>query len=226
MKLLLFAVCFFAQVFSDCPVIKPLAGLNTTEFIRASWYVQQQQVNGYQNETDLNCVLATYTSDHNWCPLCSGTIIGVHNYQNVGGININPEGPQVSLCARQPDSKTTGELLVAPCFLPNLAAGPYWVIAVGQDTNGHYTWAVVSGGSPTQQYDDGCTTKETGVNGSGLWIFTREPTGNSIYLASARQQLVDLGYTLQRLKDVTQAGCKYDGALIKDGSSDREFFVQ
>merc|ERR1712224_1105690 len=71
------------------------------------------------------------------------------------------------LCARQKDPNAPGELLVAPCFLPNIFAGPYWVLTVGEDADGDYEWTIVSGGQPTVQYPDGCTTKKTGVSGSG-----------------------------------------------------------
>jgi len=45
---------------SDCPKVKPVPDLNITEFTRASWYVQEQQVTSYQSEDQLNCVVATY----------------------------------------------------------------------------------------------------------------------------------------------------------------------
>ena len=34
--------------------------VNLTEYMRASWYIQQQQVNGYQKIEDLYCVTADY----------------------------------------------------------------------------------------------------------------------------------------------------------------------
>ena len=114
-----------------------------------------------------------------------------------------------------PNASLPSKLLVAPCFLPNLAAGPYWILAVGTDAYGRYEWGVVSGGQPTEQYSDGCTTKEKGVNGSGLWIFVRDPAAKQEVVDAARKALVDLGFTLQRLKNVEQDGCKYEGAVIK-----------
>ena len=121
------------------------------------------------------------------------------------------------LCARAKNASRPSQLLVAPCFLPNIAAGDYWVIAVGGDTRtGRYTWAVVSGGPPTEKFPDGCTTKETGVNGSGLWIFTRDQVGSAEQLAAARKALKELGYTTSRLKPVAQKGCKFKGAVIKN----------
>jgi len=85
-----------------------------------------------------------------------------------------------------------------------------WIIAISPT----YEWGVVAGGPPTVQYSDGCSTKETGVNGSGLWIFVKDTT-NINAVMEARKKLVELGYTLSRLLNVTQEGCKYEGACIK-----------
>ena len=200
---------------SSCPTVQPLRDLNLTEYGRATWFIQEQQVNGYQNESSLFCTLATYTNDGKHVPFFKGTVLGVHNFENVGGVNQGVGVPPVELCARQPDKDVPGKLLVAPCFLPNIAAGPYWVLAIGSNDMGEYTWAVVSGGNPTVKYDDGCTTKETGINGSGLWIFTRAMKGSVSDVDAAKKALVNLGYTLQRLKKVDQDGCTYKGAIIK-----------
>ena len=114
------------------------------------------------------------------------------------------------LCSRLPDPRDTSKLLVAPCFLPNSFAGDYWILAVGKN----YEWAVVSGGKPTVQYSDGCTTKEEGINGSGLWVFTRKQTDEAS-VKEALNVLKAKGYTTQRLVRVAQEGCKYEGARIK-----------
>ena len=52
------------------------------------------------------------------------------------------------LCAREPNALVPGGLLVAPCFLPNVASGDYWVLAVGTDASGRYTWVRSSPGLP------------------------------------------------------------------------------
>merc|ERR1711861_27771 len=103
------------------------------------------------------------------------------NYANKDEVN----GPlqnanNMTLCARAVDSTDSSRLAVAPCFLPNILAGPYWVLGIGHDevTPGEYAWAVVIGGEPTVQWPDGCTTKESGTNGAGLWLFTREPVAS------------------------------------------------
>jgi hypothetical protein len=141
------------------------------QFVR---YIQQQQVNAYQTLDDLYCVLATYDADGDYSvPAFKGPVVGVFNYANTGEVN----GPSQSangtvLCAREVNTTRPAQLAVAPCFLPNIAAGPYWVLAVGYESEA-MTWAVVSGGQPTVELDDGCTTSTDSINGSGLWIFSR-----------------------------------------------------
>ena len=56
---------------------------------------------------------------------------------------MNPKGNIFNtLCARVPDKDKASELLVAPCFLPNFLAGPYWVLATGSDKDGGRPWEV------------------------------------------------------------------------------------
>lgn len=205
------------QVMAGCPTVSTVPNFNLTEYIRASWYINAQQINGYQSKDDLYCVTATYNIDSpaRTVPFFSGEVVSVYNYANKGAVNGSPEGSAngTVLCARIPDSKNPSSLLVAPCFLPNFLAGPYLVIAVDPE----YNWAVVSGGQPTVQYSDGCTTAESGINDTGLWIFTREPVANPGYINAAKTALVKLGYTLQRLLTVPQgeSGCQYSGAFLK-----------
>lgn len=137
-----------------------------------------------------------------------------------GAVNGPAEGSVNStnpLCAREEDPTTPAALTVAPCFLPNALAGPYWVLAVGHNSEdpSKYDWAVISGGQPTEAYPDGCTTKLTGTNGSGLWIFGRAPVLPADQLAAARASLTGLGFTLSQLLDVPQAGCDYEWATVK-----------
>ena len=205
----------FHSTQAKCPDVKPIPGLNISKWTEKTWYVAQQQLNGYQKQKDLYCVLATYdvnASQH--VPFFKGLVVSVHNYENSGAINGPVESTDANipsgLCARAKNTSLPSQLEVAPCFLPNFAAGPYWVIAY----NATYDWGVIAGGPPTVQFPDGCTTKETGVNGSGLWIFVRDPK-NKVAVTQAREALTKLGYTLTRLVDVQQEGCKYEGARIK-----------
>ena len=205
-------------VSAECPTVKPVDKLDFSEWVRKTWFIQQQQITEYQPLEDNYCVLATYGDEEKHVPAFDGTVIAVHNYANQGEVNgPNENAKNQTLCARRPHNDSTA-LLVAPCFLPNAFAGDYWVVAVGDDGNTtapKYTWAVVSGGSPTVQYDDGCTTKTTSINESGLWIFTRDSVGKPEDVAAAREALKGLGYTLSQLHNITHEGCKYDGAKLK-----------
>ena len=203
---------------SDCPNIQLQNDVNLTEYIRATWYIQQQQINGYQPENDLYCVTATYNLDnHSHVPLFDGTVLSVYNYANHNQVN-GPHTPVNNysiLCARQPNKSHPEKLLVAPCFLPNIFGGPYWIVSAGPSSD-NYEWAIVSGGNPNIRIDNQtCTTSQRGINGSGLWIFSRNQTLDDVSLRYIRNLLTKKGISTSRLLNVTQQGCNYTGAFIK-----------
>lgn len=216
-----------------CPTPETEDNIDLEEWVRATWYIQAQQPNEYQPENKLYCVAATYdlSTDRN-VPFYSDPLtdlfkdnmdVSVFNYANEEEVNGTPvngipgaEGsePGLILCGRVPDQNEKSKLLVAPCFLPNALAGDYWILAVGKSAEGKYEWAVVSGGPPTEPFSDGCTTKRDGINGSGLWVFSRKPVdpeGKAAALSALRSK----GYTTSQLVDVPQAGCEYTNAWIK-----------
>jgi apolipoprotein D and lipocalin family protein len=187
------------------------------EWTRATWYIQEQQVTGYQPEESLYCVTATYERGTDaWVPLFHGEVIEVYNQANQGAVNgpLQNDDDQ-TLCARLQDESEPGKLSVAPCFLPNILSGPYWIIAIGKDESGKYDWAVVIGGEPTEKFPDGCTTTTTGINGAGLWLFSRTPVASEDVLASMKAALAAQGVATSQLRQVAQAGCNYNGAFIK-----------
>jgi hypothetical protein len=203
---------------SSCPSISPMINLNTTEYIRASWYIQEQQITTYQPENTLYCVTQTLNRTNRTVPLFTGPVIEVFNYGNVDNANGRQENENnFTLCARQVNSSNPGMILNGPCFLPNNFAGPYWVIAAGPESH-NYTWAIVSGGPPTVRYQDGnCSTSLRGINGSGLWLFTRNRYGQDVnYLTGMmRDMLRQMGYSVSQLLDVVHRNCSYTGAYIK-----------
>jgi len=193
-----------------------LGHLDLLEFTRKTWFIQEQQIVGYQPLDSLYCVAATYDLANAHVPFFSGTVATVYNYGNQGEVN----GPlqnadNFTLCARANNDDDSSKLVVAPCFLPNLLAGPYWVLGVGTAADGTYEWAVVIGGEPTEQYPDGCTTKETGTNGAGLWLFSRTPVAPKAQLDAMHKLLEAQGVARSRLHPVAQEGCRYAGAFRK-----------
>ena len=76
----------------------------------------------------------------------------------------------------------------------------------------------MSGGQPSETVDgeDGCcTTKETGVNGSGLWLFTRNSVASDDQLKAMKEILKDQGICSSKLRTVAQDGCTYDSYNLK-----------
>lgn len=209
---------FFA-IASACPNVQLQTNppLNLTEYTRATWYVQQQQPNGFQKPSNLFCVAATYNiSNEISVPFYNGKVISVYNYANyhkTNGINMNNS---TILCARQVNKSEPEKLLVAPCFLPNILASPYWVLAAGPSSD-NYEWAVVIGGEPSLRVSNTtCTTKLSGINNSGLWIFSRKSIICPTLLENIRSLLHSKGISTDYLLDVLQEGCKYKGAFIKN----------
>jgi len=201
--------------FSSCPKIDVQENFNITEYTRATWYIQYQQITKYLPLNSMYCTIATYAAQKKSVPFFGGQVVSVDNYDNLEKVNgENGNSGNQTLCARVPDSKASAKLLVAPCFLPNFAAGDYWIIAAGP-TSLRYDWAIVSGGQPTEEYPDGCTTSEDSVNGSGFWFFTRQPVGANSTIEAMFKIAQDKGYTLQRLHKVIQTGCTYNEAIIK-----------
>lgn len=204
-----------------CQAVSPLSAdkFDLDQYIEKTWYVQKQQVTPYQSENDLYCVTATYAKKSNG-------LIDVRNYANSGGVNGNIMGSSnngtifSNLCAKQVDG---GSLKVAPCLLglgPDLVGGPYWVLDVG----GNYSWALISGGQPDQVKQEQpkvlCTTKEgrcfLDVNGSGLWLFTRERFPADSLIQAMEARLVEMGIWTGDLLDVVQEGCNYVGDNRKE----------
>lgn len=217
----LLAPSFIPSAFThdaSCPSVETVGSknFNLTEWVRKTWYIQEQQIVQYQQPKDFYCVAATYDLRGDTVPFFHGTVVTVYNYANVGAVNgPNQNANNMTLCGRAVNEQDTSKLAVAPCFLPNILAGPYWVIGIGEQRSGEYDWAVVIGGEPSVKWDDGCTTKEEGTNGAGLWLFSREPMASKEDMNAMHALLEKKGIARSRLHTVAQAGCKYAGAIRK-----------
>jgi lipocalin len=212
---------FFFGLFNrnDCPDVEPPTDFDIDQYISKTWYIQRQQVNSYQPERDLFCVIATYddVGRRQWFRKA----ITVRNYGNRDSVN-NPTGSRGGvLCATQsrPNS-APAKLAVAPCFLPPaLFAGPYWVVAFAPD----YSWAIVTGGQPSEEgecgaEEDFCTNKIGGTlfgNGEGLWFFTRAQMPALGVITAMEAKALELGICTAEMKTVVHEDCNYEGATIK-----------
>ena len=130
-----------------------------TQYASAPWYVQQQAENTYTPPERNRCVTAQYklrddNNEKNWWDISTwwGYTVDVFNYaeDDDGGNNGGESSTSVAggnLCADF-DPGMPSQLKVAPCFLPKLFAGPYWVVSYREgETDGY---ALVSGGQPTK----------------------------------------------------------------------------
>lgn len=184
----------------DTQAAKTGIPFDTKWYANGTWYIQQQMAIVYLPKGFNNCVAATYTILPK--PSILGYNIDVHNHAE------NPQGEQPSgpkdICS-QIVNGTAGKLRVAPCFVPASLAGPYWIVAYDQAAG----WALVSGGPPTEQGDNGKCKTGTGVNGSGLWIFTRQQLRDDAVVNKVRFLADSLGFDLSVLADVDQSTCKH-----------------
>jgi len=198
-----------ASSYGACPTVNTVENFNLSEYVRERWYIQKQQVTSYLPKSTNYCVSARYQISNTTVPFYSGTVLNVYNNARLDSVNgqyLNSNN--MTLCARVPHSSNSSKLLVAPCFIPNLFAGDYWVVDTGPSSN-NYEWAIISGGQPHEQYCDGCTTKQDSMNNAGLWLFTREQVPPDSLVTMMLSRLRSKGFTIEFLNNVTQAGCVY-----------------
>ena len=192
---------------NPCPNVTTVKNLNLTEYIRKPWYIQMQQETPYLPLNSNYCVRAKYSLSKKKILFYKGTVLDVYNSARLNSINGSQLNSNNStLCARV--NGMNSKLLVAPCFLPNLFAGNYWVLATGP-SNDNYEFALVSGGQPHTRYSSGCSTSIDTINNSGLWLFTRNQTVSDSFIQNFITYIVSLGITPQLLNKVQQEGCVY-----------------
>merc|ERR1712176_1070408 len=108
-------------------------------FVSGRWYIQQQMAISYLPKSENRCVSAEYSL------LSQKTFWGYDvQVQNLAEDVAPPHTIHNSsnlLCAKVVDSMA-GKLEVAPCFLPSILAGPYWVLAFSAQEG----YALISGG--------------------------------------------------------------------------------
>mmetsp|Transcript_73275 Transcript_73275/g.174604 ORF Transcript_73275/g.174604 Transcript_73275/m.174604 type:complete len:381 (-) Transcript_73275:212-1354(-) len=183
----------------------PPAGFETVNnfdldsFISKRWYIQQQMETKYLPKTQNRCVYAEYKLQQKktfW-----GYDVAVHNHAEEVAPPHTVHDSGSKICAKVVD-KARGKLEVAPCFLPTLLAGPYWVL----DYDEAEGYALISGGAPALPAEAGCMTG-SGTNGSGLWIFTRDQKRDEALVQKVRAIAAQKGFDLSVLNDVDQSDC-------------------
>ena len=192
-----------------CLPVTTVENFNLTQYASAPWYVQQQAVNTYTPLERNRCVTAQYNLKDNtnwWDQSWWGYTVDVFNYAETA----DGHSTGGNLCADYDDNMPS-QLMVAPCFLPKLFAGPYWIVAYQEGADDGYV--LVSGGQPNNIVDgesscgasgtDGCCKTGDGINNSGLWILTRQANPSDGLVQEVRQIAQQKGFATSVLFDVT-----------------------
>jgi len=188
---------------TGCKLVNTVSDFDIDVYASKPWYIHQQAVTSY-NPIDQNyCVKAEY-SVRDRKTFWGYSVDVLNKAQNEFGATFGGE-----LCAYQTGKEGDGlsKLAVAPCFLPKVFAGPYWVVAYNE-TEG---FALISGGQPSiradpDDIDAGCKSG-TGTNNSGLWIFSRNQERDDALVEKVRGIASDAGFDLSVLNDVDQTNC-------------------
>lgn len=209
----LLALCIIGSKASDeCPIIDTVSDFDIYDYASQPWYSHQQAENSYSPLDQNFCVRAQYTVRED--PTFFGYTVDVNNQdQNEFGA-----GRDGNLCAYQTDAADS-KLAVAPCFLPKFLAGPYWVVTYNNEEG----YALIAGGQPTiASYDAdnkfiGCKSG-TGINNSGLWIFSRSQTRNETLISTVRDIASEKGFDVTVLNDVDQSSCGEESCSDSEGT--------
>jgi len=227
----LFAIKASAQTTApsvSCLPATTVENFNVTEYAAAPWYVQQQAVNAYTPSDQNRCVTAQYQirddDDLDWWERSWwGYTVDVFNYAETA----TGKSSGGSLCADF-DEDHPSRLRVAPCFLPQIVAGPYWILSYREGVEDGY--ALVSGGQPRHAVEeetdcgadgtDSCCKTGEGINRSGLWILTRQRNPSDPLVSEVRGIAKQLGFSTSVLFNVTHdADCQVPGIDDDDDDS-------
>jgi len=182
---------------NECPAVTTQPNFDFDTFISKRWYIQEQMTVGALPDNATDCYTAQYTVKDEatfW-----GYTVTVDNRakSDIDGSLVGGE-----ICAVRADDADPAKLKVAPCFIPSIFAGPYWVLAHNEEEG----YALISGGQPTEWTPDGCRTG-TGTNNAGLWIFSREPNPTDGRVEKVRAIAQQQGFDLSVLNPVSHSDC-------------------
>ncbi|GMH93959.1 hypothetical protein TL16_g12768 [Triparma laevis f. inornata] len=191
-----------------CKPVRTQDGFDLNSFISSRWYIQEQSPTSYLPVSQNYCVYAEYSLLKN---NFFGWDIQVYNYAEEVDGTVQDSGN--TLCANKSDENDPAKLEVGPCFLPTFAAGPYWVLEYDEDEGS----ALISGGQPNINTGKGCKNGD-GVNGSGLWIFTRRRERDDDVINDMRRKAEVQGFDLSVLNVVDQTDCGKNRRLVTSTS--------
>lgn len=189
----------------ECKDIEPQENFDIEAYTSQPWFAQKQRAIIYLAEDRFHCTEARYSLSPSPFAKLFGWDVAVNNYdESADGEGRGGGG----LCAAITNPFFPSKLGVSPCFLiPAFfwaRLGPYWVMAFDDDEG----WAVITGGKPTIWTGSGCKN----IDDAGLWIFTREQTGDAannatmLALDAARAKGLDVD-NLDDFFDVNQTSC-------------------
>jgi len=186
-----------------CQPVETQSDFDIDAYIAKRWYIQQQMPTKYLPKDQNYCVYAEYTKmdkKNFW-----GYSIQVHNYaQEADGTK---HDSKKIICATVDSAyDTDAKLQVGLCALPRIKSvttGPYWIVAYDEEKG----YALVSGGQPNIETGDGKCKTGSGVNNSGLWIFTRQQARDDALVNEVRALAESKGFDLSVLNDVDQTNC-------------------
>jgi len=180
-----------------CKTVEVVKNFNLEAFASKPWFIQAQAVTAYLPETRNYCVSARYKIRDS-PTLLRYTVDVINQAYDSSKTDLQ----QGNLCAVQSGDEPA-KLTVAPCFIPSIFGGPFWV--VGYDEGEGY--ALISGGQPSHPTGDGLCTNGSSANDAGLWIFTRKQERDEMLLTKSMNQLKDMGFDTGVLNAVDQTDC-------------------
>ncbi len=188
-------------------------------FASKMWYAQEQSETSYMPVSWNYCVSAQYEVQS--APNMWGYDVHVFNHAEESDGTVHPD-TGTFICAAPGDPNDAAKLQVAPCFLPTLFAGPYWVIEYNE-TEGY---ALVSGGQPTIPTTGGKCKNGDGVNGSCIFLFTRNQQRDDALVAKVRALADAQGFDLSVLNTVSQINCSSPPSSFLNVEAEGESAIQ
>jgi lipocalin len=221
----------------DLPILGDTFDLD--RFIASSWYTQRQQVNEFQDFSELFCVVDTYhlmtttttttanakNNNNNGTTTAQTDRDGNPKLEIVQFHNGQSRNPYVSRCSATHTKAFGGQFRTHVPFVPAFLAGPIWVIDTDYDTYAILTGGPLSVRGSCDEISELCTIPQRAEifpsplsfagNKQGLWFFTRDPLPPASLLEQMEEKANAMGICTAAMLDVVHEGCTYEGANVK-----------